>query len=442
MQAVLLAAGEGERCKPLTETKPKSLLKVANKPIIEYNLDALSGFVDEVIIVVGHLKDKLEMRLGNYYGTDYYSGIKIRYVTQTEQLGTWHALMQAKPFIRSDKIVVMNTDDFYSKSDVEKLLKYENAVLGKGEVGKKGVIVIGSDLVKGIDERAISKDNELFNTGLYVFTGAVFDIPLFKPENQKEYYLTDLVGLVAKEKDFHCEVIEDLYLSVSYPWDLLEMNKKILKGLKKEFNFRGMPFRNNKPLAHSIRYDERELKNTLKDLVIIGDGCEIVNSAIEGPVIIGENCKIHSAYIRPYTAIGDNCIIGCVEIKNSIIGDKTKIPHSGYVGDSVIGDGCNIGAGTKFMNQRIDKHIVKVGRAVMVETKLGDIKKLIGYGEKINTGLEKLGAIVGDNVSFAGGLTIQPGMIISTNLEVLASILFEIDYGEPKKLNMLVIKEK
>ena len=106
---------------------------------------------------------------------------------------------------------------------------------------------------------------------------------------------------------------------------------------------------------------------TVRGEVVIGEGTTIrSHSYIVGPVVIGRNCDIGpNCYIRPGTAIGDNCHLGsAVEVKNSIIMHDSKIPHHNYVGDSIIGEGCNLGAGTKIANLRLDKGHITAARII------------------------------------------------------------------------------
>jgi bifunctional UDP-N-acetylglucosamine pyrophosphorylase/glucosamine-1-phosphate N-acetyltransferase len=137
---------------------------------------------------------------------------------------------------------------------------------------------------------------------------------------------------------------------------------------------------------------------TINGPVAVGQDTVIRSGAyINGPVIIGEGCDIGpNCYIRPSTSIGDGCHIGAaVEVKNSIIMKGTKIPHHNYVGDSVIGEQCNLGAGTKIANLRLDKQNIIVSG--------------------VDTGRRKLGAIIGDRVETGINASINVGCIIGNN---------------------------
>jgi len=107
MQAVILAAGEGIRLRPLTLDKPKPLVKIDGKTLLEHNLDQLIGLIDEVILIIGYKGDMIK----EYIGSEYQS-MKIKYIEQKEQLGTGHALMQAKKLIKG-KFLVLMSDDLY-----------------------------------------------------------------------------------------------------------------------------------------------------------------------------------------------------------------------------------------------------------------------------------------------------------------------------------------
>ncbi len=107
MQAVILAAGKGTRMYPMTLDKPKPLIEVANKPVLEHNLDKMLGLIDEAIIIVGYKKDQIMSRLGERYHS-----IKVTYVVQEETLGTGHALMLAEQHVK-DKFLVINGDDLF-----------------------------------------------------------------------------------------------------------------------------------------------------------------------------------------------------------------------------------------------------------------------------------------------------------------------------------------
>ena len=116
MKAVILAAGEGRRLRPFTETMPKVMLAVANKPVLEYVFDAARNCgIDEIIVVVGYKKEVIMEYFKNY------KGIKITYVIQDKQLGTAHALLQAKSKL-NDSFIVLSGDNIIDQNSISKLM--------------------------------------------------------------------------------------------------------------------------------------------------------------------------------------------------------------------------------------------------------------------------------------------------------------------------------
>jgi len=99
MKAVILAAGEGIRMRPLTINTPKPLLKIIGKPILEHIIDSFPNEIDEIIIVVGYLKDQIK----NYFGSNWKSR-KINYIFQKDKKGTAHALWLCRPLLKKRKI--------------------------------------------------------------------------------------------------------------------------------------------------------------------------------------------------------------------------------------------------------------------------------------------------------------------------------------------------
>lgn len=394
---------------PLTETRPKPMLKAANKTILEHNLSAVKSFVDEIILVVGYKKEMIIDAFG-----DEYKGIKLSYIEQKEQKGTGHALLQAKDMLLKDtseknrKVIVLNGDCIYSDKDIEACIVHNYAILGAEVKNPENYGVLeyenydekeGVGVLKNINEKPKEPASNLINAGLYVLDEGIFDILSgITPSPRGEIELTDAIVMLAKTEEVKCVTSTDYWLTLTFPWDLLEANEFLLKKLENSVNNKGN--RNNKELKHNLGIVERYA--TLKGVVFIDKGTLVKNGAyIEGLVMIGKNCVIGpNCYIRPYTTIGDNCKIGnAVEVKNSIIGDKTHVGHLSYVGDSVLGDHVNFGAGTKVANLRHDNTNV----FSMIKGKL------------IDSGRRKLGTICGEHVHTGINTSIYPGRKLFAN---------------------------
>src|SRR3989338_1853977 len=123
MQAVILAAGQSTRTFPLTVTRPKPLLLLANKTLLEHKLDALYGLVDEVIIVVGYKQEMIKKAIGHEY-----RGMRIHYIDQPEQNGTGHAFLLATGHVKG-RFIAMYGDDWYGAADIRACVKYNHAIV-------------------------------------------------------------------------------------------------------------------------------------------------------------------------------------------------------------------------------------------------------------------------------------------------------------------------
>ena len=391
IQAVIMAAGKSTRTWPLTLTKPKPLLKVMNKEIIKHNLDALQGLVSEVIIIVGFKKEMIIEEIGHKYGK-----LKIRYAEQKRQLGTGHALKYVEKLIKG-KFIVMGGDDIFSKKDIKACLRHKYAVLGckVEDPGRFGVFVVKGKEVKKVVEKPKKFVSGIANAGLYVFDKSVFKFKLRKSQ-RGEYEIVDYINALIKKERVVCENVKGRWLSVGYPWDLIEANNVLVSEIKNDIK-------------------GRVEKNVIvKGKLKAGKGTEILSGTyIKGNVIIGENCLIGpNCYLRGNTSIGNGCHIGqAVEIKNSVIMDNAKVPHLSYIGDSVIGENSNLGAGTITANL---KHDNKNVRSVV-------------KGKIVDTGRRKFGTIIADDVHTGINTTIYPGRKIWPGVSTLPGEIIDKD---------------
>jgi len=206
MQAVILVAGKSTRTYPLTLTRPKPLLPIANKPIIEYLLEQLEGIVDEVILIVGHKKEMIQERVGNQW-----KHIKITYCEQKEQKGTGHAVLQAEPFI-TDRFIAMNGDDIYDRKDVSQLPKYKFGALVRYEEDPSqfGVYHVDeNNRVLNLIEKPRTFVGNLTNVGCYMFDRSIFDIIKDTPLSERgEIEITSSVLTLAKRTNFFVHPIQ------------------------------------------------------------------------------------------------------------------------------------------------------------------------------------------------------------------------------------------
>jgi UDP-N-acetylglucosamine diphosphorylase/glucosamine-1-phosphate N-acetyltransferase len=367
---------------PLTYTRPKVMLPIAGRPILEWNLinAARAGFKDFLFIV----SYKSEM-VRDYFQDGKKWNVKISYINQGKPLGTAHAVSMVESF--SDDFVVLCGDTIFGPVDIKGLMKpgSQIGVTTTDNPSQYGVVELVDGFVKAIHEKDPHPTSNLINAGIYHFDKSIFSaIKETKMSPRGEYEVTDSMMIMSKSAPLHAVVLSE-WRDVVYPWHLLDANKELLD--KQE----------------SCCYGAIDPKATVQGTLIVGQDTRIMaGSCIEGPVYIGSHCKIGpNCYIRPWTSIGDYCHIGnACEVKNSIIMDHSNVPHQGYVGDSVIGQHCNLGAGTKVANVRLDK------RNIVVTLN----------GKKLDSSRRKLGAIIGDNVQTGINSTINIGTIIGNDV--------------------------
>ncbi len=395
MQGIILAAGHSTRCFPLTVNIHKALLNVANKRIMDYNLDCFLGLVDEVIIVIGNNGDKIK----KVYG-DNYKGLKLTYFRQRGLKGTGDAMIQVSKLIK-DSFILMHGDDIYNKEDIKQLAKFENAILVSESENPElfGVIQHKAGKVTGIIEKPKNPKSKLVNDACYILENAIFEeLKNLSPSERGELEFTDAITAYAKQYEVNFSVAKN-WIPIGYSWDLLVANEKILRTMKKKIQ------------------GKVERGATVKGKLILGKGSIIKSGAyLEGDICIGENTVIGpNCYIRGPTSIGSDCKVGnAVEIKNAILMDGAKIGHLGYFGDSIMGEKSNFGAGTKVANLRHD------GKNVFSAIK----------EELVDTGRRKLGAIIAEHVHTGINTSIYPGRKLWPNTMTLPGEVVQKDITE------------
>ncbi|MDE4077689.1 sugar phosphate nucleotidyltransferase [Methanosphaera sp. Vir-13MRS] len=424
MKAIILTAGEGTRMRPLTTTRPKTMLITGGKPLIQYNIESLrDAGIKDITLVVGYKKEVIE----EYFSDGSKFGVNINYAVQEGQLGTAHAIGSAEKYI-DESFIVLNGDIIVSYDLIRNLIeKYATrtsnnvkSVLTLIEVDNPsnyGVVSTINDKIVEIVEKPAPGEapSNLANAGIYLFSTEIFDaIRKTKLSERGEYEITDslkielengweILGLISHEP----------WMDVGRPWELLKSNQDFLE--KMEDDIEG----------------EIEENVTIHGPLHLGKGSIIRSGCyIQGPVFIGENCDVGpNTYLRPYACLCNDVDVGnAVEIKNSIIMDGTNVNHLSYVGDSVIGVNCNLGAGTNLANLRFDDQHVRV-----------TVK-----GKRVDSGLRKLGAIFGDGVKTGINTSVNPGVKIGNGSFINAGCVLyrDIDsYSLVSTKTNLIVKE-
>ncbi len=393
MDAIILTAGKGTRLHPLTKNLPKPLFPVAGKPLLNHILDSFPKEITRVIIVIGHQGEQIKDHVKrNRYA------FEIIWVYQEKQLGTGHAVNLCKSYIQSEQFFMMYGDIFVEKEIIQDIINFKiQEEQNKGVIAtiqvespeKYGCLEIDKGLLVRIWEKHSDPPSKNINAGLMLLPRNIFSfLEKQKPSNRGEIELTDSINsLIEKNYNIACYNILGHWTDTGYPWDLLAANTVGLNRLISKYDI-SIP--QGVTLVDPIQIE--------KD-VIIKPG-----SYIQGPVIIKEKAVIGpNCYLRKSSFIGKNVRIGNgVEIKNSILLEGATVGHLSYVGDSILGKKCNLGAGTKVANLRLDEKTIPM--------KIN--------GEKVNSRRRKLGVVLGDNVKTGINVSIMPGIIIGENSRI------------------------
>jgi bifunctional UDP-N-acetylglucosamine pyrophosphorylase/glucosamine-1-phosphate N-acetyltransferase len=380
MQAVLLAAGEGTRMRPLTETVPKPMLPVANRPLCAHTADAaVSAGASELVVVVGYEADAVR----DFFG-DEYRGVPVSIAVQETQRGTADAVRAARPHLEGP-FAVLNGDNLYEPADVEALFEAAPAIaaIEVDDPESYGVLstTTSSDRVTGIVEKPADPPSNLANAGAYAFPeSALADLDVDESE-RGEYELTDVVARTI-ERTAVTPVTLSRWLDVGRPWELLAANEWKLGDLERRID------------------GEVAAGAELRGTVVVESGATIESGVVvEGPTIVESGAEVGpNAYLRGATLVGEGCHVGhAVEIKNSVLMAGANVPHLSYVGDSLLGPDVNFGAGTQVANLRHD----------------GDDIRQTVKGERVSTGRRKFGVVVGPGAKTGINTSLAPGVVLS-----------------------------
>ncbi|NHN59161.1 bifunctional sugar-1-phosphate nucleotidylyltransferase/acetyltransferase [Halorussus rarus] len=381
MQAVVLAAGEGTRIRPLSASLPKPMLPVADRPMAAHAADAaVRAGADELVLVVGYEADAVR----EYFGEEY-AGVPVRYAVQESQAGTADAVRAARDLL-DGPFAVLNGDNLYDPDGVAALFEAGPAV-GAHRVddpSNYGVLSTDRNAVTDIVEKPADPPTDLANTGAYVFPAAAREW-LDVPESERgEREITDVLARTIEEFDVSAVEL-DRWLDVGRPWELLEANEWKLAELDRD-------------IQGSVHEDA-----DLRGPVAVEEGATVdAGVVIEGPALVRSGASVGpNAYVRGATLVDEDAKVGhSVEIKNSVLMPGATVGHQSYVGDSVLGRDVNFGAGTNVANLRHDDRPVEF-----------TVK-----GERISTGRRKFGVVAGDeaktgiNVALNVGTKLSPGV--------------------------------
>lgn len=410
MQTILLAGGEGKRVFPLAVNRPKPMFKLLGKPLIQHVIDTLKeAGLKDYVVVVGHQGEQIK----DYLKDGSKLGVNIEYTLQKQSLGMADALKTAEK-LAEDNFFVVNADDIFEAS----LIKQMNQQFNEGDAEiilsckpvtqtwKFGIIQVEDEQVTDFVEKPPKgkEPSNLAVVGVYILTKQIFDYYKKIPVSDHQY--EDAILAFIKDRNVVKAVSYDQFFAgYKYPWDLFTINKHLMnKKLTKQ------------TIEEDVTISE---KASVEGKVWLGKGAKVfANACVKGPCYIGENSVVgNNSLVRDYTSLGRGCVVGySTEVKHSLVGDDCWF-HTNYVGDSIISDNCLFGAGTITANFRFDEKNIQVW--------VGD--------RQVDSGTNKLGAIIGENCKTGINSCLEPGVKIGPQSMVGPNVDLQSDL-EPETI--------
>ncbi len=337
MKAVILAAGQGTRLRPVTLTMPKPLVPVANQPLIFYAINVLKNAgLTEIAIVINGLDSPIRTVLGD--GSKL--GVQLDYIVQREQLGLAHAVKLTQDFVGDEPFCVLLGDNIFQDKMVDLIRDFPAseahvavALIEVPDPSRFGIAEIENGKIKRVVEKPKEPPSNLAISGAYLFKSTIFEaIAQIQPSGRNEYEITDAIQkMIDLGHIVHPYTLKGWWIDAGKPDAIIQGNQLVLGDL---------PF--------TLPPDDKERvigKCDISARVILGTNCQIIDSVIRGPAIIGDNVIVRNSYIGPYTALGDNVVIENSEIDASIVMQNCYIRNiPGRIDSSLIADNSQVEA--------------------------------------------------------------------------------------------------
>lgn len=327
MKGLILSGGKGTRLYPLTYTRAKQLIPVANKPVLFRVIEALrEAGITEIGVVTGDTEPEIREAVGD--GSRW--GAQVSYIPQAQPLGLAHAVKISREFLGDDRFVMFLGDNVI-QGGVSELIRQFSAspwnaqvvLTAVAEPQHYGVAKLAPDgSIVALEEKPAEPASNLALVGIYMFDPSVHAAcDAIAPSWRGELEITDAIQwLVDAGKRVHPYVHEGWWIDTGKPIDMLDANDYVLDELK--------------PVVRG-RVDAA---SSVDSRVTVEAGAEIVGSVIRGPTIVGENSRIVNSYVGPYTSIYHHVTVVESQIEHSIVLEHSTIDGiPERIQDSLIG---------------------------------------------------------------------------------------------------------
>ncbi len=326
MKGLILSGGTGTRLRPLTYTRAKQLVPVANKPVLFYGLEAiLASGIRDIGIIVGDTCREIMEAVGD--GTRW--GAKITYIQQDAPLGLAHAVLTARDYLKDDSFVMYLGDNLILDGITSLVNEFRNSkanaqiLLAKVPNPQQfGVAELDNNTIVRLVEKPADPKSDLALVGVYMFDKSIFSASeRIKPSARNELEITDAIQeLINMGLKVDPHIVNGWWKDTGKLEDMLEANRMVLDRLK------------------PVNQGEVDDKTVIDHKVVIEEGAVIQRSYLRGPAIIGKNTKIIDSYIGPFTSIQSDSIVRNAEIEHSIVCEHARIEDIGVrIEDSLIG---------------------------------------------------------------------------------------------------------
>jgi glucose-1-phosphate thymidylyltransferase len=333
MKALVLAGGTGLRLRPLSHSRPKQLVPVANKPVLHYGLETLgaAGITD-----IGMIVNAQSSAIRESTGDGSAFNANITYIPQEAPLGLAHCVVLARDFLGDDDFVMYLGDNIVPGGISAVVADFHaerpDALLALGAVPdpqEYGVAEIDADgRVLSVAEKAPAPRSKLAIMGVYVFGSAIHQaVTSISPSGRDELEITHAIQwLVENERTVRGHVLAGTWKDTGKVSDLLDCNRIVLG-----------------TLAPDIR-GKCDTETEIVGPVVLAEGAKLIRSRVIGPAVIGPGSVVSDCYVGPYTSIGGDCLMESCGIEYSVVLSGASVQSVPYVRDSVIGERARVRA--------------------------------------------------------------------------------------------------